>query len=383
MVFGNMGEIAPPASLHARSLHRREHVLRRIPGQRAGRGRGRRHPHAAAAVRARAKRARSRWKRRCRDAYAELCAVRETLERHYRDMQDIEFTVAAATSSTCCRPATASAPPRPRCGSPSIWPGGPDHQGRGGQARRTRGARPVAAPDARPQGAKRTLLAKGLPASARAPPPARSCSPPTTPRACAPAKGETVILVRVETSPEDIHGMHAAQRHPDRARRHDQPRRRGGARHGPALRLRRRRHSRRLRRQTLSRRRPHVRRRATSSPSTAPPARCSSGAVPTVRAAAVRRFRHADGLGRRGAPAEVRANAETPLDAETARKFGAEGIGLCRTEHMFFDARAHRRRARDDHGRRRARPPRGAGKTAAVCSARISSSCSASWTACR
>ena len=34
----------------------------------------------------------------------------------------------------------------------------------------------------------------------------------------------------------------------------------------------------------------------------------------------------------------VRTNAETPLDAETARKFGAEGIGLCRTEHMFFDA---------------------------------------------
>jgi pyruvate,orthophosphate dikinase len=34
---------------------------------------------------------------------------------------------------------------------------------------------------------------------------------------------------------------------------------------------------------------------------------------------------------------KVRANAETPLDAGTARKFGAEGIGLCRTEHMFFD----------------------------------------------
>ena len=33
----------------------------------------------------------------------------------------------------------------------------------------------------------------------------------------------------------------------------------------------------------------------------------------------------------------MRTNAETPLDAETARKFGAEGIGLCRTEHMFFD----------------------------------------------
>src|SRR5215813_15553115 len=33
----------------------------------------------------------------------------------------------------------------------------------------------------------------------------------------------------------------------------------------------------------------------------------------------------------------VRANAETPADAATARKFGAEGIGLCRTEHMFFE----------------------------------------------
>jgi pyruvate,orthophosphate dikinase len=35
---------------------------------------------------------------------------------------------------------------------------------------------------------------------------------------------------------------------------------------------------------------------------------------------------------------KVRTNADTPLDAATARKFGAEGIGLCRTEHMFFDA---------------------------------------------
>src|SRR5690606_37711783 len=33
----------------------------------------------------------------------------------------------------------------------------------------------------------------------------------------------------------------------------------------------------------------------------------------------------------------VRSNAETPLDARAAREFGAEGIGLCRTEHMFFE----------------------------------------------
>ena len=34
---------------------------------------------------------------------------------------------------------------------------------------------------------------------------------------------------------------------------------------------------------------------------------------------------------------KVRANADTPKDARAARQFGAEGIGLCRTEHMFFD----------------------------------------------
>jgi pyruvate,orthophosphate dikinase len=39
-----------------------------------------------------------------------------------------------------------------------------------------------------------------------------------------------------------------------------------------------------------------------------------------------------------GRKVKVRANADTPLDARTARSFGAEGIGLCRTEHMFFDA---------------------------------------------
>ena len=51
-----------------------------------------------------------------------------------------------------------------------------------------------------------------------------------------------------------------------------------------------------------------------------------------------RRFRHPDDLGRFGPGGmKVRANAETPADARAARSFGAEGIGLCRTEHMFFD----------------------------------------------
>ena len=67
---------------------------------------------------------------------------------------------------------------------------------------------------------------------------------------------------------------------------------------------------------------------------------------------------------------KVRANADTPLDAETARKFGAEGIGLCRTEHMFFDparigavrqmiCRETRRGRRDGAGQAAALPARG------------------------
>src|SRR3546814_4920105 len=55
----------------------------------------------------------------------------------------------------------------------------------------------------------------------------------------------------------------------------------------------------------------------------------------------------------------IRANAETPLDARTARRFGAEGIGLSRTGHMFFDggrivAMREMIMAEDEKGRRAA-----------------------------
>jgi pyruvate,orthophosphate dikinase len=59
---------------------------------------------------------------------------------------------------------------------------------------------------------------------------------------------------------------------------------------------------------------------------------------------------------------KVRANADTPADARTAIKFGAEGIGLCRTEHMFFEEDPHPRRARDDSRRRREGAPRALAK---------------------
>src|SRR5207247_9054417 len=76
--------------------------------------------------------------------------------------------------------------------------------------------------------------------------------------------------------------------------------------------------------------------------------------APTYQAFA-RRLGWADEVRRLG----VRANADTPADARAARGFGAEGIGLCRTEHMFFEgdritAMREMIVARDEGGRRRA-----------------------------
>jgi len=106
------------------------------------------------------------------------------------------------------------------------------------------------------------------------------------------------------------------------------------------------------------------------------------GAVPTVQPELSGDFAElmgwADGLRR----LKVRANAETPLDARTARKFGAEGIGLCRTEHMFFDperivAVREMIMAEDAEAAPR-RWPR-----SSRCSSRTSPSCSRSWPGCR
>jgi len=87
--------------------------------------------------------------------------------------------------------------------------------------------------------------------------------------------------------------------------------------------------------------------------------RVVSGTLPATQAPVYRAYaallREADQVRRLG----VRANADTPRDARTARGFGAEGIGLCRTEHMFFEGdRINAMRemivARDEGGRRRA-----------------------------
>ncbi len=72
------------------------------------------------------------------------------------------------------------------------------------------------------------------------------------------------------------------------------------------------------------------------------------GAMPTVDASIGGEFGRVMGWADKYRRLQVRTNADTPHDAAQARKFGAQGIGLCRTEHMFFEERPHPRHPRDD-----------------------------------
>jgi len=150
------------------------------------------------------------------------------------------------------------------------------------------------------------------------------------------AKGESVILVRIETSPEDIHGMHAA--------RGILTTRGGMTSHAAVV-------ARGMGRpcvagaggitvdynaQALSAG-GHIIRAGEIITLDGATGEIFIGNVamiePKLSGDFAKLMSWADGVRRM----KVRANAETPLDADTARKFGAEGIGLCRTEHMFFD----------------------------------------------
>ena len=267
------------------------------------------------------------------EAYAELAHVRETLERHYKDMQDIEFTVQQnklymLQTRSGKRTAAASL----RIAVDMANDGLIDRReavSRVSAAALDQLLHPTLDPDA-----PRTLLSKGLPAS-----PGAACgtivfsADEAEKRA---SNGETVILVRAETSPEDIHGMHAAR---------GVLTTRGGMTSHAAVVAR-------------GMGRPCVagagginvdeRSRTISSGGVTlregdtitldgSTGEVFVGEVRTVEPALSGEFSElmgwADEIRRMG----VRANAETPLDAETARRFGAEGIGLCRTEHMFFD----------------------------------------------
>ena len=160
-------------------------------------------------------------------------------------------------------------------------------------------------------------------------------------------------------------------RHPHQPRRQDLARRRRRPRHGPHLRLRRRGARRRRRREASSRVRGGTTVRegdvisidgttgevfAGAVPVVdslgGAPLRGRAGRRATSSTAVARLMEHADGARR----LQVRANADTAEDAARARRFGAQGIGLCRTEHMFLGDRRqlveHLILAEDDEARR-------------------------------
>ena len=171
-------------------------------------------------------------------------------------------------------------------------------------------------------------------------------------------RGEKVILVRVETSPEDIHGMHAAQgiltarggmtsHAAVVARGMGRPCVSGAG----AVSIDRATRTLRIGQTQLK--------EGDAITLDGAAGQVMLGIVPTVEPELVGDFGvlmvWADKLRRM----KVRTNAETPADCRMARQFGAEGIGLCRTEHMFFEAsRISLVRqmilAEDEAGRRRA-----------------------------
>jgi pyruvate,orthophosphate dikinase len=268
------------------------------------------------------------------DAYAELARVFDLLELHYKDMQDIEFTVERGKLwmlQTRSGKRTAKAALKMAVDMVS--------EGLIDEREAVRRVDPMALdqllhPTLDPK-AERNVLTTGLPASPGAAAGKIVLDADTAEQWA--GRGEKVILVRVETSPEDIHGMHAAQGILTA---------RGGMTSHAAVVARGMgrpcvsgagavsidRATRTLRIGTTELKEGDA---ITLDGATG---QVMLGIVPTVEPELAGDFGvlmvWADKLRRM----KVRTNAETPDDCRMARQFGAEGIGLCRTEHMFFEA---------------------------------------------
>jgi pyruvate,orthophosphate dikinase len=266
--------------------------------------------------------------------YAELARVFDLLERHYRDMQDIEFTVERGTLwmlQTRSGKRTAKAALRIAVDMAQ--------EGLISEAEAVLRVDPSALdqllhPTLDPS-AERNVIAKGLPASPGAASGAAVFDADSAEKRA--GLGEKVILVRVETSPEDIHGMHAAQgiltarggmtsHAAVVARGMGRPCVSGAGSISIDL-------SARVMR--IGAREVREGEWLTLDGSTG---EVMLGAVPTVQPELVGDFGTLMVWADRSRRLRVRANADTPQDCLTAREFGAEGIGLCRTEHMFFDS---------------------------------------------
>jgi pyruvate,orthophosphate dikinase len=287
--------------------------------------------------------------------FAQLARVFDLLERHYRDMQDIEFTVERGRLfmlQTRSGKRTAKAALRIAVDMAE--------EGLIGREEAVLRVDPQALdqllhPTLDPA-AERRVVAKGLPASPGAASGAAVFDADSAEKRA--GLGEKVILVRVETSPEDIHGMHAAQGILTA---------RGGMTSHAAVVARGMGRpcvsgagtvsidykARLMRVGTLEVREGETITIDGSS------GEVMLGAVATVQPELVGDFGTLMVWSDSHRRLRVRTNAETPLDCRTAREFGAEGIGLCRTEHMFFDSEriANVRQmilAADESGRRAA-----------------------------
>jgi len=267
------------------------------------------------------------------EVFAQLNEVRLRLEKHYRDMQDIEFTVQQNTLymlQTRNGKRTAQAALRIAVDMAT--------EGLVTKAEAVSRIDPASLdqllhPTLDPK-AERKVIAKGLPASPGAASGKVVFSADDAETQA--ALGDAVILCRIETSPEDIHGMHAARgilTTRGGMTSHAAVVARGMGRACVAgageLRID-------YKSKVMSVRGVQVKEGdlITIDGSTG---EVMLGAVPTVQPELSGDFATLMGWADELRRMKVRANAETALDAATARKFGAEGIGLCRTEHMFFD----------------------------------------------
>ena len=267
-------------------------------------------------------------------AFKEFAAICQKLERHYRDMQDIEFTIQEGTLWMLqCRNGKRTTPAALKIAVDLAREGLINKEEaitRIEASQLDQLLHPTIDPSA-----KRNIIATGLPAS-----PGAACgeivfSPDDAEKLK--GQGKTVILVRTETSPEDIHGMHAAAG--------ILTARGGMTSHAAVV-------ARGMGRPCVSGA-SALRINTELGTLTAGDVTLKEGEVITIDGSTGQVIRGqvamsqpeltgdfatlmewADGVRRM----KVRTNADTPNDAAQARKFGAEGIGLCRTEHMFFDA---------------------------------------------
>ncbi|MEO1019513.1 MAG: pyruvate, phosphate dikinase [Pseudomonadota bacterium] len=267
------------------------------------------------------------------EAFRELCAIFDRLEQHYREMQDVEFTVQKGTlyilqTRTGKRTANASLKIAVDMAEEGLISREEAIQ-RIDPAQLDQLLHPQLDPEAETK-----VIAHGLPASPGAVYGEVVFSADDAEKLA--GEGRKTILVRIETSPDDIHGMHAAEgiltsrggmtSHAAVVARgmgkpcicgagdiaidyEDQQFRCGGIaiKAGDFI--------------TLDGARGYV---IEGQVATIDPELSGDFSTLMSWADSVRRLK-------------VRANAETPIDTSTAIKFGAEGVGLCRTEHMFFE----------------------------------------------